>query len=617
MVGFVQGGTLLVPNLKGLGGKVGVCSGYDFRGRLRPVVGSLEVEDASVRQASVGCVDGEEARSGTSFVDIYDTTLRDGSQGEGISLAVEDKLRIAQKLDDFGVSYIEGGWPGSNPKDAEFFAAMKEIKLKSAKLCAFGSTRYKHVTCAEDANIRALIEAQTPVVTIVGKAWDMQVEVVLEASLEENLAMISESVSYLKKRGKEVMLDAEHFFDGYLANPAYAMRCLDAAGDAGADVVVLCDTNGGSSPWEIGRITFEVARHVACRVGIHAHNDMELAVANSLAAVRSGASVVQGTANGYGERTGNANLMSIMPALQLKLGYKCLPENSLGGLTELSRFIDEQANRPHVTSRPFVGSSAFAHKGGLHVAAVMKNENTYQHIDPKAVGNQKRVLVSELSGRGNIVQKAQDLGLLKSGEVVDDAWKRRSKAILQRIKELENQGYTFEGAEASVELMIRRSLPGYEAPFELVDFTIVSGNKKEMDARDLIPFSESQSSQATVKMRVVTECTDEDGCPFVETFEGSEGNGPVNALNKAMMKALTSVFPSVQALTLIDYKVRILDNDMASEATTRVMIEFMDEELKRKWSSVSAHPNIIVASVNALMDGYEYGMLLRTNPTPG
>lgn len=344
-----------------------------------------------------------ESSAVSKTISIYDTTLRDGSQGEGISLSVEDKLRIAAKLDEFGVAYIEGGWPGSNPKDAEFFALMRDAPLETSKLVAFGSTRYKNVTCNDDANVQALEASGTPVVTLVGKAWDMQVHVVLETSLEENVAMISDTVLYFKALGREVMLDAEHFFDGYKANPAYAMECILAADEAGVDVVVLCDTNGGSTPWEIETIVAQVVKQVNCRVGIHTHNDMELAVANSLAAVRAGATLIQGTANGYGERTGNANLMSIIPALQLKMGRQCVPTDRLASLTKLSRFIDEQANRPPERSRPFVGDSAFAHKGGLHVAAVMKNQDTYQFIDPELVGEPAAPLSRREQSAWNVV----------------------------------------------------------------------------------------------------------------------------------------------------------------------------------------------------------------------
>eukprot|EP00180_Rhodochaete_pulchella_P001821 Plantae.Rhodophyta-Rhodochaete_pulchella.ctg2735.p1 GENE.Plantae.Rhodophyta-Rhodochaete_pulchella.ctg2735~~Plantae.Rhodophyta-Rhodochaete_pulchella.ctg2735.p1 ORF type:complete len:619 (+),score=82.27 Plantae.Rhodophyta-Rhodochaete_pulchella.ctg2735:104-1960(+) len=541
---------------------------------------------------------------------VYDTTLRDGSQGEGISLSVDDKIRLACRLDEFGVQYIEGGWPGSNPKDAEFFAAFQperhgRAKLRhGAKLTAFGSTRYKGVTCDTDANVQALLAAETPVVTIVGKAWDMQVDVVLEATREENLRMIGETVAYLKARNKEVMLDAEHFFDGYRANQEYALQCLECAAQNGVDVLVLCDTNGGTQPWEVEAITREVvARFPDQRVGIHAHNDQELAVANSLSAVRAGASVVQGTCNGYGERTGNANLMSIIPNVQLKMSRPCVGDN-LTRLTQLSRFVDEIANQPHVPSRPFVGTSAFAHKGGLHVAAVMKNEDTYQHIDPSLVGNVRRVLVSELSGRGNIITRAKELGLYDTAESTESDWKIRSKMILNQVKELENKGYTFEGAEATVELMIRRSDPTYRSPFFIQDFNVVTTNK-------FGPVIESVS-QATVKMELVSEVVEDvASCTLQTTLEVGEGNGPVDALNAAMRRALMSVYPTISSVTLTDYKVRILDNEAATAATTRVMIQFRDTQTKTNWTTVAAHPNIIVASVNALIDGFEYAMLQR------
>lgn len=648
---------------------------------------------------------------------MYDTTLRDGSQGEGMSLSCDDKLKIARELDaKLGVHYIEAGWPGSNPKDAEFFArARAELPLRhGAKLVAFGATRRKRTTCAADSQVQALLEAATPAITIVGKAWDFHVEQILDATLEENLAMIGDTVAYLKarKRGAgderaEVMLDAEHFFDGYKSNPEYALACLRAAADAGADCLVLCDTNGGSTPWEVERVVREVhARFTtddetpsAVRIGIHCHNDMELAVANSLAAVRGGATVVQGCVNGYGERTGNANLMSIIPTLHLRLGYRVLrlPEaDALRQLTPLSRFVDEAANKPHVPSRPYVGESAFAHKGGLHVAAVMKHPRSYQFIEPELVGNRQRVLVSELSGRGNVASKMREF--MRSAGAADRAsfdehdpvWRARLEQVLARVKALENKGFSFEGAEASLEMMIRRAAPDYEAPFEMLDFSVFTSNKRVLfvnhdgcfapaeredeqadEARrnggharvvgvDLhasaanstesgsgggnrVPlFSTSigtdtareltrdpsvavwrneAQTQALVKLLVHDDDDDDhhqqqqqrgaDAKKKRVVLEAAEGNGPLDAVNCALRKALLPTFPQLQHVALDDYKVRILDQQSATAATTRVMIGFKDGRTLRSLTAVSADSNVIVASVNALIDGLESCLLPR------
>lgn len=542
-------------------------------------------------------------------VHIYDTTLRDGAQGEGISLTVADKLKIAARLDDFGVHYIEGGWPGSNPKDAAFFAAC--TGLSKAKLVAFGSTRYKNTTCDLDKNVQALEAAKTPVITLVGKAWDMQVSVVLEASLQENLDMIADTVAYFKQRDREVMLDAEHFFDGYKHAPKYAMACLKAAVDAGVDVLVLCDTNGGSVPWEVEQITAEVVSNFpGARVGIHCHNDMELAVANSISSVHGGATVVQGTVNGYGERTGNANLMSIIPTLQLKMGHACVGD-ALRKLTALSRFVDETANQPPVSSQPFVGISSFAHKGGLHVAAVLKNEDTYQHIDPNLVGNERRILVSELAGRRNIISKAEELGLVPTKKDPDATteWSGRTKAVLNQVKDLENKGYSFEGAEASLELMLRRTVAGYRPPFELLDFTVTTDNKRiNYGPNPDEPPTNESVTQATVKLALLGPEDGGDMCPTKICLEVAEGNGPIDALYGALGKALFQVYTPLRSVSLSDYKVRILDNENATAATTRVMVEFRDNEDGKTWTTMYAHPNIIVASVNAIMDGFEVAM---------
>ncbi len=522
----------------------------------------------------------------TTQVLLYDTTLRDGTQGEGISLSCNDKLKIAQRLDDFGIHYIEGGWPGSNPKDAEFFARQTELKLKQAKIAAFGSTRYKGVTCDKDANIQALVQADTPVVTLVGKSWDLHVHHVLETDKEENLDMIAESVRYFKERGKEVIYDAEHFFDGYKANREYALLTLQAAATHGADCLVLCDTNGGTTPWEIEEITRQVgSRFPGQPIGIHAHNDCELGVANTLAGIRGGAVHLQGTVNGYGERVGNANLMSIIPDLQLKLGYHCVGDEQLGQLTALSRYVDELANVAPNTHQPFVGHSAFAHKGGIHVAAILKVEESYQHMNPTLVGNQKRAVVSELSGRGNILYKAQEFGL--------DTSREDARRVLEQIKVLENQGYTFEGAEASVDMMLRRAGKDYQSPFEVIDFMVLTENRQ---GRGLF-------TEATVKVKVGEEIR----------HTVAEGNGPVNALNIALRRALYQDFPQLRQIHLTDYKVRILDSDQGTAATTRVMIDFQEEGTGRLWTTVGAHANIIEASWRALIDSMEYALLNGLN----
>lgn len=520
----------------------------------------------------------------TQQIFIYDTTLRDGTQGEGISLSCTDKLKIAQRLDEFGAHYVEGGWPGSNPKDAEFFARQHELTLKHAKIAAFGSTRYKGVTCDKDANIQALVQANTPVVTLVGKSWDLHVHHVLETNKEENLDMISESVRYFKERAKEVIYDAEHFFDGYKANPEYAMLTLQAAAQAGADCLVLCDTNGGSTPWEIEEITRRAAEQFKERqIGIHPHNDCELGVANGLAGVRGGARHVQGTINGFGERVGNANLISLIPDLQLKLGYRCVSPEQLAGLTALSRYVDELANMTPNTHQPFVGYSAFAHKGGIHVAAILKVEESYQHMDPTLVGNQKRAVVSELSGRGNILYKAAEFGL--------DTSREEARQVLEQIKQLENQGYTFEGAEASVDMMLRRANNDYKPPFEVIDFMVVTENRQ---GRGLF-------TEATVKVKVESEIR----------HTVAEGNGPVNALNIALRRALYQDFPQLQNLHLTDYKVRILDSDAGTAATTRVMIDFHDSRTGHTWTTVGANSNIIEASWRALIDSMEYALVIN------
>jgi 2-isopropylmalate synthase len=514
-------------------------------------------------------------------IQLYDTTLRDGAQREGISFSVDDKLKIARKLDELGIHYIEGGWPGSNPKDAEFFDRAKGIRLEQAIITAFGSTRRAGVAVESDPNIRALLEAETCAVTIFGKSWDLHVSRVLGTTLEENLAMIADSVSYLKDRGQEVIYDAEHFFDGYKADPDYALRTLQAAERAGADYLVLCDTNGGTLPSELVAIIEEVKKVTSTPLGIHAHNDSDLAVANSLAAVQAGIVHVQGTINGYGERCGNANLCSIIPNLKLKLGYDCISDEQLRQLVSISRYVSELANLAHDAHLPYVGHSAFAHKGGMHVDALVKCEESYQHIDPALVGNRKRVVVSELSGKSNIAYKVEEFGLdlsISSEQV---------RQIVQRIKELENRGFQFEGAEGSVELLIRRAQPGYKPPFELIDFHVLVENRQ---GRGML-------AEAAIKVRV--------GDEIMHT--AAEGNGPVNALDLALRKALLPFYPQLAEIHLTDYKVRILDSEAGTAARVRVLID--SARGSRTWSTVGSSTNIIEASWQALADSLEYGLL--------
>lgn len=510
---------------------------------------------------------------------IYDTTLRDGTQREGISLSLSDKLRIASWLDDIGIHYIEGGWPGSNPKDAEFFKAVRDMTFKQAKITAFGSTRRKNIEPEADLNIRAIIEAETPAVALVGKSWDLHVFDVLETDLEENLAMIGDSVAYLKDRGKEVVYDAEHFFDGYKANPEYAIMTLQVAAENGADVVVLCDTNGGALPWEITEIVQKVFEQVDAPVGIHTHDDGGCGVANTLAAVQVGANHVQGTINGYGERVGNANLCTILPDLQLKMGKNCIPQENLKNLTELSRVVAEVANLSLDSHTPYVGTSAFAHKGGIHVAAMRKNAASYQHIDPVLVGNQQRTIVSELSGRGNVLEKAAEYGINTDS--------LQAKQVLQQIKDLESQGFSFESAEASMSLMLHRLQADYEPPFELIDFSVFVQHRED---RGLC-------ADAMVKVRVEDKVL----------HTAAEGNGPVNALDVALRKALLDVYPSLANVYLADYKVRILDSQNGTGATVRVLID--TEQGPRRWSTVGASTNIIEASWQALYDSIEFALI--------
>jgi 2-isopropylmalate synthase len=514
-----------------------------------------------------------------STVLLYDTTLRDGSQRENLSFSCDDKLRIIERLDRFGMHYIEGGWPGSNPKDIELFERARSLQLEHARLAAFGATRRKGTTCELDANLQALVAAETPVVTIVGKSWDLHVEKVLETTREENLAMIGDSVRYLKEQGKEVVYDAEHLFDGYRAERDYALQTVLSAAAAGADFIVLCDTNGGSLPWQVAEIAGEIGRRISVPLGIHAHDDGGCGVANSLAAVTAGCVMVQGTINGYGERVANANLSTIIPDLQIKMGYSCVSDRQLQSLTDLSRFVAETANIEPDPYAPFVGRSAFAHKGGIHVAAILKEPESYQHVDPTQVGNTMRSLVSELSGRGNLLHLAS-----RTGASTDH---KLTSQVLERIKALEHRGYAFEGAEATVELMLRRAADTYQPPFELVDFMVVVERRQ---GRGLV-------TEATVKVRI--------GDEVFHTV--AEGNGPVNALDNALGRALCLTYPELEQVQLTDYKVRILDSESGTAATTRVLADF--QQGSRSWSTVGASTNIIEASWQALAESMEYALL--------
>jgi 2-isopropylmalate synthase len=516
-------------------------------------------------------------------VDVYlfDTTLRDGTQTEGLSVSVEDKLKITRLLDNFGIPYIEGGWPASNPKDSEYFRRARSLSLKQAKCVAFGSTRKAGGRAKDDLNLQALIEAQTPVVCIFGKSWLLHVTKVLGATPEEGLAMISDSVSFLKENGREVVYDAEHFFDGYRDDSEFAMKAVKAASAAGADWIVLCDTNGGSLPSWITKATTAVKSEIKTPLGIHTHNDGELAVANALAAVEAGARQVQGTVNGYGERCGNANLVSIIPALQLKMGLRCVADEQLQHLTELSRAVSEIANMRPNDHAAYVGLCAFAHKGGVHVAAVEKVAASYEHIAPETVGNRRKVVVSELAGRGNIRMRAQELGLEVRGSERD---------LVNRIKELENQGYQFEAAEGSFELLVRRTDPSYVSPFELIDVISLAEQRQ----------GQEMLAEAVIKVRVNGE--------VVHT--AAEGDGPVHALDRALRKALVPTYPALADVQLTDYKVRILDPESHTDAKTRVLIEAALGE--DRWSTIGVSQNIIEASWQALADSFELH-LLRTN----
>ncbi len=512
-------------------------------------------------------------------IQLYDTTLRDGTQGEDVSFSVEDKLRIAQRLDAFGVDYIEGGWPGSNPRDLEFFRRARQLRLHHAKIAAFGSTRRAKNRVEEDLNILALLDAETSVVTIFGKSWILHVKQALQISEEENLEIISDSVAYLKSQGREVIYDAEHFFDGFKSDRSYALQTLKTAEAAGAEVLVLCDTNGGTLTHEVAEIVREVKKHIKSEIGIHTHNDCELAVANTLAAVQEGAVHVQGTINGYGERCGNANLCSIIPNLQLKLGYKCVEDEHLRRLTELSHFVSDLANLSHRKHLPFVGQSAFAHKGGVHVSAVMKSPATYEHIEPERVGNQRRVLVSDLSGRSNISYKSAELGIdiERAGEHLQE--------IVEDIKQKEFEGYRYEDADGSLELLIRRRLNDWQEFFDLEGFKVIIHKESK---------EEKPVSEALIKVRVGDECE----------HTAAEGNGPVNALDHALRKALEKFYPQLKEMHLADYKVRVLDGQDGTGAKVRVLITSRNSDAS--WNTVGVSTDIIEASWKALVDSIYY-----------
>ena len=517
------------------------------------------------------------------FINIYDTTLRDGSQGPGVNFSLSDKLRIAAALDAFGVSYVEGGWPGANPKDTEFFAEMRRRPLSHARLVAFGSTRHPGVQVSEDPRLQALVDSGTSAVTIFGKSCLLHVKDVLQVSPEENLAMVRDTVAFFKANGKEVLFDAEHFFDGYADNPSYALETLQAAAEAGASTLVLCDTKGGALPYDLLHVCQEVRKRIspAVALGIHCHNDSECAVANSLAAVRAGFTLVQGTINGFGERCGNANLCSIIPAIMLKIGSRCLAEDTqLANLTSLSRLVNELAIQRENPRQPYVGSGAFAHKGGMHVNAVSKNAATFEHVDPQAVGNRRQILLSEMSGVSNVLLKAKEQEL----ELPEDD-SRTAREILERVKSMEARGYSFEAADASFKLLVRKYLHDYSAPFELDGFRVIIEKRGP---------NENCLSEATIKLNVngKTEIT------------AAEGEGPVNALDSALRKALARFFPNVANMKLQDFKVRILDGALGTAAQTQVLMESADA--RRNWTTVGVSENIVEASWQAILDSVEY-----------
>ncbi len=521
-------------------------------------------------------------------VELYDTTLRDGAQSEGISFSVVDKLHIAKKLDELGIHYIEGGWPGSNPKDAEFYQKVKNLSFKNARIVGFGSTRRHDTKAEDDNNLIMLVEAGVKIATIVAKSSDLQVTRVLKTTLEENLNMIADSVRYLKSKGMVVFLDAEHFFDGFKSNPDYALKTLEVAAESGADCLVLCDTNGGALPEEVTKAVKKAARATSVSLGIHCHNDGGLAVANTLAAVMAGATQVQGTINGLGERCGNANLCTIIPALKLKMGIDCVTNEQLAKLTEVSHFVSESANLVPDPFSPYVGASAFSHKAGYHMDGITKWPDAYQHIDPSKVGNRQRTVVSDQSGKRNVISKAKELGIdLSTAD-------KEVRDLLERVKLLESRGFQYDNAEASFELLLHKAKPDYKPPFELVDFMVVVESKRRPSTRKT---QEEMLSEAIVKVKV--------GGEIIHT--AAEGDGPVNALDRALRKALLQFYPSLEQVKLVDYKVRILEESVGTESQVRVLIESSDGV--EEWRTVGGSTNIIEASWLALADGLEYWLV--------
>ncbi len=515
-------------------------------------------------------------------ITAYDSTLRDGAQAQGVSFTVDDKLKIVERLDALGIGYIEAGNPGSNPKDLVFFERVLGLNLKHAKIIAFGSTRKPNISAQTDNNLQSLLLAKTPAVAIFGKSWDYQVTGILRTTLAENLNMIADSVVFLKQQGKEVVFDAEHFYDGYKANAEYALKTLQAAADAGADVLCLCDTNGGSFPDEVFEITQKVVDTFNCKVGVHCHNDCEMAVANSIAAVKAGAVQVQGTMNGIGERCGNANLCSIIPSLQLKLGMSCIPQENIADLTSAARFVSEVANMMFNDKSAYVGHDAFSHKGGMHIDAVTKNPVSYEHINPELVGNARHILVSEVAGRSAILAKINAVDPTLTKDSIE------TKRILEHLKSLENDGYQFENAEHSFELLIHKQLGCFQPFFELNEYTV-----------SVQEFSETRSNNAVAKVKITV-------ANQIESVS-AEGDGPVNALDIAIRKALTRFYPQISEVKLIDYKVRVLDSDKATAAKVRVLIESADQE--GSWTTIGVSTDVIDASWRAMCDAIEYKLL--------
>jgi len=513
----------------------------------------------------------------------YDSSLRDGAQAQGISFSVEDKIKIVERLDELGISYIEAGNPGSNPKDLEFFARVGALKLNNARIIAFGSTRKVGIAVEEDGNVKSLLQAHTKAVAIFGKSWDYQVTGILRTTLQENLDMIGDTIRFLKQQCREVVFDAEHFFDGYKANPEYAMQTLAAAAEAGADSLCLCDTNGGTFPNDISAITGTAAQRFSIPIGIHCHNDCGLAVANSMAAVQAGATLVQGTINGIGERCGNANLCSIIPNLQLKLGLDCIPQERMAHLTSVARFVSEIANITHNEKAPYVGNDAFAHKGGMHIDAVSKNPVSYEHIDPDQVGNSRRILMSEVAGRSALLAKINAIDPTLNKDSTE------TKKILERLKALEHEGYQFETAESSFELVVRKLLGKYKPFFELKEYKVIIQE----------PSTNGVNSSAMIRISVGEQ----------EEITAAEGDGPVNALDNAVRKALERFYPAIREIKLTDYKVRVLDSDKASAAKVRVLIESTDH--KANWTTTGVSTDIIEASWRALVDSIEYKLVLE------